>query len=490
MLVVDEIHELVNYGKKISSNLPKSTRLVLMSATPESYLIGLSDYYYIKFEKNISEKRDLNLLLTNNIKKSIDNIINKNKKQLIFYNNIKNSKQLANYFGKKGIKFELLNAKEKTKHSQTILNEQKLTYNKYIVTSYVNAGINFLNENWDDIIIIDNDNINVFDTYQMTERFRIAKPEPTLTMIRKKKRTLGRVLDLTFDLKKLNDEYKKVVKITELLNSNYSLNIYNDLYENDNIIMTDNYLINKDGLKKDMLENVFLSKYRIYDDVCTDSLSYYFNVNVAEENFTDEIKTINTNDELLKFWVVNHTTIISHPHTIQDKIYLDNLWFFNNKLRDYKEVIKYKMKIEDTFGTDLQFKKRLERAVKNKIGNENNIINLTGKMQEKRKLIDLIRYEIKYNVEPYLIHKKKGFLYKVKDILDYYKQSKTAYTYKDYNGQFIIKNLSDKVFSRFLADYFVKPFQVRSNGIKELVIYLEGKIYNNENEKIFFKIEK
>jgi len=488
MLVVDEIHELVSYGKKIASNLPKAQRLILLSATPESYLIGESGYYYLKFEKNISVKKDLNLLLTNNIKKSIDNMIDKNKKQLIFYNNIKNSKQLSNYFGEKGIKFELLNAKEKTKHSEQILIKQKLEYNMYMVTNYVNAGINFLNEKWDDVIIIDNDNTTVFDTYQMTERFR--KSNPNITYIRKKKRTLGRVLDLTFDLKKLNDEYKKAIQITDLLNHNYSINKYNDLSSNDNLVKNDRYLVNRDGLKKDMLEEVFLEKYRIYDDVCADSLGYYFNVEIKNENYEDKIKTVHNNDELLKFWVENHSIIINQPHSIKDKIYLDNLWFFNNKLRDCELVYKFKMKIQDTFGTDSLFQKRLKRAEKNIIGNENDIVGLTGKQQEKRKLIDLIRHEIQYNIEPFLIHTKKGFLYKVKDILVYYKQSKTAYNYQDYEGKCIIKNLTEKGFSMFLADYFVKPFQIMVDGERNLVVYLEEPNLNYNDKKIFFKIEK
>ena len=62
LLILDEIQNFVFYSKVISSNInTRFEKLICLSATPEPYLIGLTDYYYINCVNN-SLKDTVNLV--------------------------------------------------------------------------------------------------------------------------------------------------------------------------------------------------------------------------------------------------------------------------------------------------------------------------------------------------------------------------------------------------------------------------------------------
>jgi hypothetical protein len=491
ILLVDEIHNLVAYGKKIRSILPYTNKLVLTSATPEPYLIGLKYVNYINCVASDEKKAKLDIILTNNTNKTLIDNLDPNRKQLVFYNNIAYSKKIVTN-QKDKIQFELINAKEKTNHSKEILLTQNLTKSHYFCTSYINDGINFLNTHWDDVFIIESTTTSPFDIYQLSRRFR--KANPNFTYIRRKKQNFGKLINLSRIDKGLKNKFEKVNELVTLFNEIHAGHDYKDIMDVDNVqqnFRTERFEVNLDGLKYDNLENNFGALYKTYDDIMEDSLAYYFDIEV-NQIMTEEKVQLYTEKDLQYQWELFWKEIITYPQ-IDWKTLIDDAWdtnankqllcehqdWFENKIRQYKKVEKYNMEVKDTFCDDITFTRRLNKAKKRFLANYDRPIDFESPAFLLRQTIDQFRNDIINNITP-IIHKKKGVCYDFKIICDWfktndrYKQYRTIETIKEPDEtkiKYLFKPNEDSI-AIFINKYFNKLYRYcTKNGTIKLVSF-------------------
>jgi hypothetical protein len=172
ILMIDEVQNLVKYAAKILANLPIVDKLILISATPELYLIGEKDYYYLRLNRKNKVKKTINKYYSRQHHKLLREFIDPNKNQLIFYNNKEESKKI---FTKEsfGIDFTFINSdsREDVKIKKAI-NDEMLPNGHMVCTSFISDGLNFKNLQWDDIIIVGQDSLMVDEIYQLSNRFR------------------------------------------------------------------------------------------------------------------------------------------------------------------------------------------------------------------------------------------------------------------------------------------------------------------------------
>lgn len=176
LLIVDEAHDLVLYSdfdrflREVNS-----PNIIYLSATPEPLLpVLLQDNpFYLNLTK---ENIDNPLLITywvNDTLSKLEELVNKNRLQLIYINDKPLGNSLKEKYKKHGIDFKLLNADTKEEpHFQQIIHQSILGHTHYIATEVIIEGINILNEKWDDIIIINNNSSTILHYYQLANRFR------------------------------------------------------------------------------------------------------------------------------------------------------------------------------------------------------------------------------------------------------------------------------------------------------------------------------
>ena len=111
LLILDEIQNFVKYSTQIESNINKNIKQIWTSATPEQYLIFEENYYYVNCFKEIYHKKVLNLIISYDHKQDLIDLIDINRKQLIFLNNKQLSKNWAENIP--SINFTYLNTNEK-----------------------------------------------------------------------------------------------------------------------------------------------------------------------------------------------------------------------------------------------------------------------------------------------------------------------------------------------------------------------------------------
>jgi len=355
LIIVDEIQNLVNYSGEIVSNFDRRIKTILLSATPEPYLIFEKGYYYINLMKEKEKKKTLNVIVSNRFKKTLKKLVQKGQKCLIFFNNVDLSKEYIQEIEMElGIKFDFLNAETKNmlENLDCILKE-KLLKNYYMATSYISDGINFNNETWDKLIILDNCHLNVFEIYQLSNRFRIAKPQ--LYLVTKPRG--GRDKDFNFDIAGFRDmEYfnKRVQELTQRL---HIINLNPEINKNDQLIkeqyfvkdINNLYVLNLDRIKKEVFDNYYFVHYDMNSDVFEQSLKYYFKLKRVFELSDDKdvfVKDTKLNDFFR-----------AHCHDIHDAISVDrsleNLKYYTNiklsgeTLTFVKDNLSYFQKIHD-----------------------------------------------------------------------------------------------------------------------------------------------
>jgi hypothetical protein len=522
LLVVDEIHNLVKYGQKINSKLPQSQKVVLLSATPEPYLINEQNYYYLNLEKKNKEKQYAKLYYTDNINRKIIDMVDSNRKQLIFQNYIDKNKKLAQIiYEKTGIEFYHLNKREDDDNTQKVLENERLFESHYFATSYINDGINFLNKEWDDVIIVDNGITTVFDIYQLSERFRKVD-NLSISIIRKSRKIWGKPFSLKnidTGIDKIKEEKETIEKlIKNKNNSNYE---YDDLVQLPSIIKQlkrNDYIVNPDGIKSIQFDQKFGLFYFFFDDIFEDSLDFYFNYKVYENLYETEDIELKNNKELLNVWVKNHQEVINYLNTItlfdddiEDEVLenhviesttLDELFegktetdttdinlssekakylFFNNKqffkYKYYQHLLckKYEMNIEATFGTDIQFNNKLKRQKKLLIGSSE-YKKIDKPAQIERDKINWFVDVIKKNVNP-IFDKKDNRYYKVEDIYHYIINNIMIYEkFIDINGKHFFNleftgNVDEEKTNKNRWDNLTKFFRDYFNNVYKKPIY-------------------
>jgi hypothetical protein len=494
LLVCDEIQNFVNFSKEIKSDLPYKNveKLILMSATCESYLIGedLSKYAYIKCSQNNEIKKTLNWIRTSSLKYTLFSLIDPTRKQLIYLNNVNTSLNFINQIS--GVTFTLLRSNENDEHCKEVIDTQNLSRDYYFATSYINAGINFTNVQWDDVIILNNAITNPFDIYQLVNRFR--KSSPKITFIRERKLNYYDKINFKDINKGINKIYKKALKKVDILNelSENHTKIISDIIKVNNVRLNNKkqYEVNIDSIKLDRLNDFFFTYYYEYDDIAYDALSYYFDIIQTEE--VKDIKSIQSlsNSSLNTIWLNNWEYIIQHIDLINN-IEFDNLWgiegvndvdivvndnldFFNKKIYHIKKALDSGMDkltaAKITFKSDKFYKNELYKFDIKRIM-EADLVDNNGAETYIRQKIDEFKKEIdNAGLTKYRLKTKKIDVYKVADIVTYFQDSNTNDNYRNLDGALLFNCWSDKNVTKFLNLYVGKCFKAKINGINNIVI--------------------
>ncbi|TRX71521.1 DEAD/DEAH box helicase family protein [Carboxylicivirga sp. M1479] len=360
LIIVDELQNLVAYANEIKSNLKGyDGKLLLMTATPEPYLIGLKmdEYHYVNLIKSNDEKKNIMVHLSLNHNKLLDRLIDKDKKQMIFYNDFDEHTKIQTR--NKGIEFFSLSSQEKEKyHCYNVIESQLLDNNrKYISTSYISDGINFQNEEWDDLIIMDNGTVSIFEIYQLSERFR--KVENLNIYYIATPRIFGHYQPILFSEMTNHNSFNEIV--TQLQIEENELNRLNkigiELVDNKYMINDGNeYILNKDAIKLDLLTQYFNSIYQTNQQGFKELIEYYFeaefNYNDLKEKISSQ-KVINQSIDIYKKYH-NELTMIYDEISIKQKISIKDIVILNehqDRIRKYnnrkKEVESIEIEITD-----------------------------------------------------------------------------------------------------------------------------------------------
>lgn len=306
ILVIDEIHNLVNFSEKIVSERADAKKTLLVSATPELYTLGQENFFYLQLKNENQFKKHVDVIYPHKMDETLQQFIKKykDKKVLIYYQNINKHYEYFNFCKELGIELQSLSSKNKTAHYDEVLNTQKLYNNFYITTSTIMDGINFLNEEWDELIIITR-NETVFDLYQLTNRFRQAK-DLHITILPYKKKELYAGL-ISFN--KLEDGYKeqhkKLIRVSDHFNNKLNKCTSTELVELRGIPnINGQYIANEDYVKLSKFREVIQYKFQNYENVFEEALGYYFDVNVLKEVKDDNSKytPVISSDNLLQAW--------------------------------------------------------------------------------------------------------------------------------------------------------------------------------------------
>jgi len=391
-IFIDEIHNLVSYGKEILSYITNADKEIYVSATPEPYLIGenLNDYHYINVEKKNKTKKSIKIYSTKYRQSLLFNHIDENRKQLILLNNVDRTKKLIDDIKeKKNIEFHQLYSSNKNDETNIILNKEKLIHTHYFITNFMIDGINFNNEEWDDIFIYHNINNNIFDYYQLSERFRLVENMNIILFTNEMDDYLDEI-----NFKDLNRDFNKSVKfyqnIADELNNKYSTYEEIETEKVNNIIQDNNdkYIVNVDGIKLDRFK-MFNSLCHKYKNVLSQSLEYYFNVsehfpvsnefsyekNYELENMKIWTKYIDSIITYLGNYLINYDDKLDYPSILMNLSSHDELndnveynkVFYDKKIKQLYQCVIYKMDFNYTLETDITFNKILKKYKVNKI---------------------------------------------------------------------------------------------------------------------------
>lgn len=365
LIVIDEIHNLVMYSDTIISNNDKDCKLILTSATPEIYLIGMdrNNFHYVNLEKIDVVKKEITLINNSQYLPLLRKLVDKNRRQLIFLNNYDTSKKVAVLF--EHIDFKFINSKDKnTEDVKEVIENEKLYHSHYIVTSFISAGINFLNSEedikFDDIIIIENHTLSAFEIYQLSNRFRYL-PDINIIMLCKTRR---QKYNKEYDLKEFHDveKFKRKKRILQKSEKELS-DVTGD--NNGAKLLHPRYFINKNGdfiLNNDTLKMVIFEKfhndYMKYSDIFFSSLTYYFNLKFEYFEIDAEDISQPKKEKIFDTFLNNFDEILKILVFIKQNIDGDN---FDLLLEQYENMNKTSKVIIDMLYENQSF---MERAMK------------------------------------------------------------------------------------------------------------------------------
>ncbi len=304
ILVIDEVHDLVDLAqlhgdKQIAwDKVDKTGSVILVSATPEKFLIGGTEkYYYLNFiPKNYVKPKARILFSHITLNVVIGELKNNDEAILIYYNDIKKGKQIKELLTTLGIEdVYLINSETKgSPVFQRLLKEEILTAGKYICTDLVNEGINILNKDWDKLIMVDNYTSDFFGMYQMVNRFRHAEGLQVLILCNPihmdKKEPIdhlqpykvGKYLDDLYSkeknycadvIKAIEEERYVKERIDQILGEKF---VYLD--------SDDKYKINKNQLKANIYRTNFYDKMRRNRLLYLQYLHHFFDFNMNYYN--------------------------------------------------------------------------------------------------------------------------------------------------------------------------------------------------------------
>lgn len=476
LIIIDEIQNLINYSNKIVSNVDKRLKTILISSTTEPYLIFESGYYYVNLVKNNDIKKTLNVIVSRNFKKTLLDLVKSDEKTLIFYNNIDVSKDVEKTLK---IKFKYLNSKNKDSHNLKCIKNQKLYETHYFSTSYISDGINFNNDSWDKLIIVDN-GLSPFEIYQITYRFRLTNP--TIYLITKGKSLYYKGFSgfekSFFDGFRNMDYFNKMVnelqKDTELLNQNPTINKNIQKIENDFILkdLDSKYILNIDSIKKDVYDRFFNTFFSVYKNVWEYSLQYYFKVvKTFELDENESLKGFEKDSMLIDIFKENHKDLLmwsfgdwfdyhidflklnnptNKPLNVNDMV-KDNITYFKNLLKRCKDLndlgFDYETYLSEICGKQQNYQRFINRKRIESIdmGKNNDGLSLEY-YKRQNKMVELIE-----NSGIIKQHPKKSFEYfTINDLLEYLNNNQTLYS-QFYFGKKYDFSLNSRDLGRYVS---------------------------------------
>ena len=331
-IIIDEAHKITDYStfdkdnRNIPLHLPNSKQNVFISATPEHYLIGAEKSNYIKFEKKITDKRDVNIIYFKSKKVMFDMIGSIIKQQsgkinIVFNNNKNENTTYREYLKNKyNVDMELVSSEDKGSVYQDIISNSKVDKN-IITTSILNDGVN-INNQVDNVFIIDNNSQSVFDIYQFSNRPRNSSPEIfIMRLIRFDKdyelrdKDIKTYFEMAFN-KKMGELVVDLQRINQS-NTNASLDILDCPYIYRNM---DIYYINENLVKYDIV-NDFKNKVQgSYSDYRYFIGNFF---NIKKEIYIKSKSDVGFEKpsmKLLKPFILNHYS----DWLIQGKINIEN----------------------------------------------------------------------------------------------------------------------------------------------------------------------
>lgn len=455
LIVIDEMQNLTKFSKEIPCFFNRNIKTIFISATPEIYLINKTNYHYLYLNRTTKTKNVIHVKETNNLIKMLGNYLNRERNQLIFYNDKSKFKKICEVYP--DYKFTPLNADyKKTIEVINVIQQEQLLNTHYVATSLISDGINFNNTDDWDIIIIDNGTINIDEIYQLSCRFRLITPSLYILTSYKKRNT-----DINIDYTIFND-LDKFKKTTDYLNK--LKQFYTDK-NNTNTLTYSNQLFFRDGeenvngemFKLFVWKKYFFELYKKYAHIYYDALSYYFDLDYLGLEIFD--KDENEDDNFDKIGFVNE-----HFAFIIDKIddyyrlnkkditldkFLSNIrnkykvYIFNNEERNYiNNNIDFISKVYNNFkevekyGLNLTKEQLIQKCM-----NDDNTFKCWFNRAKYKKLGGLELIEISDNDKD---------LYNTQFIL-YEKMKELSLTYKDY--RYINSDLIIEYYSKHPEEY-------------------------------------
>lgn len=434
VLVLDEVHKVTDYAlfKDKQYVFPVSNKTILMSATPEPFLMGEKDYMYLNFEKiDGIEKRDITLIrssskqqtrkcISQSIKsKYVDNKCD--KKFVIFHNNKDiNSETKFNFINStflNNLDVSIIDSKNKTEEYNSII-ETGIIHKHILTTSLINDGVNILNNDIEDVFIIDNNTQSIFDIYQFCERFRNSRPNIYYFYDKGKYDDKDETI---FDYGEFDINYKGLKTLSEncikTINKNVSKYTISTMKVNYIFCDRGNYVVNKnqiklhlyDSFKRTSRSNIFLMKklfenyFNIYDEI--------FLIKEKEVKVKDNIDFLKDNiDRIIKYkrfginplWTIDEE-ISFNQSTMSIKKIMSRYYKLEKNELDYKDFdmfansdnFKYEYRLAKitTLSTDLM-KSKLDMAYLDSYNKMKNIVDNTKYLDEFKIMYEPIKEDL------------------------------------------------------------------------------------------------
>lgn len=443
-IIYDEVHKITDYAIFDKNNkpilYPRSKKHVYMSATPEHFMVNISDAKYIKYKHKNFKKRDIKIIYFKSKKtmlKDVHNFFVAKKDNInILFNNDKNINfNIHKNLYENGVDIELIDAANKNEQYYNVVDNDTIS-KSIITTSLMNEGINITNT-VDNIIVIDNNTQSIFDVYQFLNRTRTC--EPTIYIFRMlfnnednnlRNKNLTNIIQNTFE-RQFNKVKGDIETINNNINDKIEIKIGEDLFVDysdqmkDNILI--NYCYNDNGLYK-INEN--LLKYSIFNflknkiNSCYQDYIYYmgFFFNIIDVKTRDKIETsgaLLNNKKSVKDFVLNYYDkwALDNKLKIEDLDEKEAEFFIQNKnniiiyMKRIKSIKRFKnydidkvfqnFKIFNNYIKHLQIiyikdqdvLSKLDNEVKNDAYKIDSIINIGMDLDdfiEKYKSIDLL----------------------------------------------------------------------------------------------------
>jgi len=291
---------------------------------------------------------------------------------------------------------------------------------------------------------MDNGTVNIFEIYQLSERFRNVKNLNIYYVATP--RIYSHYEPILFNELKDHVVYRKM--INALKKEQYELNKLNkigvELVDNKYLMKDDNkYILNKDALKLDLLNQYFNSLFQTNQQVFKELLMYYFNCvfdykDIKKEHTQKSI--IDNSKEIYKKYH-NELSLIFDEITQKQKIDIKDVAILNNyidRLRKYsirkKEIEELEIEITDEIldkitlnqanYTTWSNNEKLRRLGNNTTGE--NLDSITFKSwNNQNKMKDIIMDSSFIHSHEY--RKKITNFFLFSDLLDFFKSNESAY---------------------------------------------------------------